>query len=163
MAKFTKDWIMSRVDIVPGPLDTPCWIWKHWRNHKGYGQGRVDCGDGVGSPMIHRASFKFFVRDLPREIQVHHKCEIKPCCNPEHLCAVTPTEHALLTDRSNMRSLNREKEYCKYGHEFTDENTLLKSHPNGSPHRFCKICIKRRNDYWNAVAKQKRKERWARA
>ncbi len=37
---------------------------------------------------------------------------------------------------------NRSKTHCKWGHEFTPENTWR----NKDGHRWCKACLKRRSD-----------------
>lgn len=63
---------------------TGCWIWNGWRS-EGYG-GFYCCYEGKGKIYpAHRLSYMIYNRDIPDELQVLHKCNNKPCVNPEHL------------------------------------------------------------------------------
>lgn len=59
------------------------------------------------------------------------------CVNPDHLEAVTNRENVLRG--AGVTAQNARKEFCKYGHEFTPENTRH----FGTTHRSCKMCQRR--------------------
>ena len=43
---------------------------------------------------VHRLAYEKHHGPVPAEYDVHHTCENKRCCNPDHLEAVTRKEHA---------------------------------------------------------------------
>ena len=67
-------------EIVPGPLPTPCWIWKRGKDKDGYGQ----CCR-LGECKAHRVSYRVFKGPIEKGICVCHECDISACVNPEHL------------------------------------------------------------------------------
>ena len=71
-------------------FDTPCWIWQKSTQASGYGQTFVD---GKFS-YAHRAAFELWKRKLRKGEQVHHRCSVRCCVNPEHMEAVDIRDHA---------------------------------------------------------------------
>jgi hypothetical protein len=74
-------------------------------------------------------------------MEIHHLCKNKSCANPDHLQAITKTEHNLLEPRLPndpwFRS-RKKKAFCKWGHPFSGDN-VYKS-PGGN--RQCITCNK---------------------
>lgn len=68
---------------------TGCWEWNLAKYPNGYGQ----C-NGRGA---HRASYEEFVGTIPSGMKVCHKCDVRHCCNPDHLF--------LGTQDDNMRDM----------------------------------------------------------
>lgn len=68
-----------------------CWFWKArtW----GGGYGVFDEG------YAHRWAYKYFVGPIPKNFQVHHKCDNPSCVNPKHLWVGT--------QQDNMNDMNR--------------------------------------------------------
>jgi hypothetical protein len=56
---------------------------------------------------------------------LHHKCQNRRCCNPDHLEMVIRKEHQAL----HMRPTNN---WCGKGHQFTPENTTYGLEARGS-------------------------------
>lgn len=59
---------------------TGCWEWSKFRKN-GYGiaglNGKLE--------QAHRAAWMVFKGDIPEGMQVNHKCNNRPCINPDHL------------------------------------------------------------------------------
>lgn len=58
-----------------------CWLWTRAKDASGY--GRVSIGGGKYL-RTHKAAFVVFVGDVG-EYDVLHRCDVRACCNPEHL------------------------------------------------------------------------------
>lgn len=68
----------SKVE-VRGPDE--CWEWKGPRHPQGYGRTKY----GGRTVSAHRLAFMFSVGPIPAEMDVCHRCDNPPCCNPAHL------------------------------------------------------------------------------
>lgn len=76
--------IMERVSSGDG-----CWEWQGHIGKNGYGQTFLD-GRVV---YTHRAVWELVNGPIPTGKLLHHRCENRVCCNPDHLEPVTPAEH----------------------------------------------------------------------
>jgi hypothetical protein len=81
-AAIVSERFWSHVDRR-GPDD--CWLWKGARFSSGYGRVRM----GGGTITAHRLGWVLAHGDIPVDIQVCHRCDNPPCCNPAHLFAAT--------------------------------------------------------------------------
>lgn len=86
---ITKKWLLSHVKQVPSKLGTPCWEWMLSRTKIGYGSTSV----GRTSRLIHRVSYELFVGPIPAGLMICHKCNNRPCCNPDHLIPGTDRDN----------------------------------------------------------------------
>jgi hypothetical protein len=74
-----------------------CWLWTKGKNSDGYGFLMRDrCMIGV-----HRLSFMVFRGDIPIDMLVCHRCDVRNCINPEHLY--------LGTHADNMKDMSERK------------------------------------------------------
>lgn len=69
--------------------ESGCWIWTGAVNAKGYGIH----SDG----LVHRHMYKMFKGDVRDGLYVLHKCDVRCCCNPDHLYTGT--------QKDNMRDM----------------------------------------------------------
>lgn len=112
-----------------------CWIWTGKTDGRGYGMFR--------GFKAHRVSYDFFNEGIDRLLVIDHMCKNKKCVNPIHLRQVEKKTNTL--ENSNAASaLNKVKGCCKHGHEFTPENTFIKTDGNRGC-RKCRLNIGRRN------------------
>lgn len=66
--------------------DTPCWIWQGAVNGDGY---PVCSHDLQKSRFVYRLNYERKYGPLPQGYEIHHKCRVRPCVNPDHLLPVT--------------------------------------------------------------------------
>lgn len=110
----------SKVDRSGG--EDACWIWTAHRDGRGYGR--------FESTAAHRVAYRISIGPIPQGLTIDHLCRNKGCVNPAHLEPVTNAE--------NQRRAAEAQTHCKYGHEFTPENTYRNpSRPNV---RHCRAC-----------------------
>jgi len=110
--------------------DGGCWEWQ--LSLRGYGYGRIKVGRKTFS--THRFMYVYYYNTIDPSLQIHHKCNNAKCCNPHHLVQITARENTL--QNNNPTAKNFRKTHCKYGHEFTTQNT----HYRKSGGRRCLTC-----------------------
>ena len=109
-----------------------CWNWKGSCDGH-YGLFRI----GKKLFKAHRVAYEIKNGIISDDKHLDHLCRNKLCVNPNHLEIVTLRENIL---RGNsVVAKNARKFQCKYGHEFTPENTIMRK--DGG--RECKICNRR--------------------
>ncbi len=105
-----------------------CLEWIGTKNQKGYGRIKV-----AGRMLsAHRVVWEMRNGPVPTGLEIDHTCGNRGCIEVLHLRVVTHLE--------NVRSKHAPpRTHCKYGHEFTPDNTRYDRH--GS--RSCRACRRR--------------------
>lgn len=67
-------------NYMPIP-EAGCWIWMGGMNEGGYGVVSRE----TGFKMAHRLFYTYHKGDIPPDKLVLHKCDVRRCCNPDHL------------------------------------------------------------------------------
>ena len=78
---------------------------------------------------MHRLGWKLLHGLIPDAMELHHRCGVHACWNPDHLMVVTHAENMAFM-RDTVKS------HCRRGHALSDDN--LRIGPNGQ--RICRAC-----------------------
>ena len=82
---------------------SPCLFWKGSKSKQGYAKHRPP-SDLPGSTIVSRYLYTYLHGD-PGDLEVHHKCGVVGCINPDHLEAIPAEE--------NLRIGNPLQSYCQ--------------------------------------------------
>ena len=107
----------SKVDFLSDPHG--CWI---WRGNVSNGYGRFTIG--ATGFRAHRVSYAITTGAPEVGQHVDHMCRNKLCVNPAHLEAVSHRENVIVRGTGPFAARARQT-HCKWGHEFTPENTII--------------------------------------
>ena len=113
--------------------DTKCWEWIGTKNNRGYGE--LFTGGQHHRKLAHRISYELYKGLIPANLEIDHLCRVRHCINPDHLEAVTPKTN--FARGRSLGALYKNSRFCRHGHEYTPENTLMNK-ANGR--RECKTC-----------------------
>ncbi len=108
---------LRHVDMSGGPKE--CWPWTGCLNSKGYGVIGYRCADGVDRRFLaHRIAWMISTgQTLLPEVQIMHRCDNRPCCNPRDLFPGTQSDNmqdALRKGRMYVGALNNNYRHGRY-------------------------------------------------
>lgn len=107
-----------------------CWVWQGARKHPPGLPYGFFAYDGK-SRLVHRIIFVWANGEIPAGTEINHLCNNPPCCNPDHLEAVS--RHENLMKSTGITAQNARKTHCPKGHPYSGINSQNR--------RICKICM----------------------
>jgi hypothetical protein len=112
-----------------------CWLYAGSINNHDYGVIYLSENGKTKRQMAHRVMYENLVGEIPEGLVIDHLCRVPRCINPAHLEAVSQYENVMRGKFHNMA-------YCKYGHRFTEANTLVRKDKRRgrSPWKICRTC-----------------------
>lgn len=149
-----EDRFWAKVDKNgPLPKERPelgnCWVWTAATYPDGYGSFSV----ARKSRGAHRVAYEMAVGPVPVGLVIDHLCRRPSCVRYTHLEAVPQLLNIdrgeLPKHRARYVESLRTKTHCKWGHEFTPENTAFYG---GKPYRICRACKREYPSRRNAEA-----------
>jgi hypothetical protein len=137
--RYNARWLV-RIKACTVLSERGCWIWQGNRKENGYGQTAYR----AQTRILHRKMYEVVHGvTLDRWIYVCHSCDVKLCCNPDHLWLGTPKDNSQ-DSAAKGRHQESKRTHCKRGHEFTPDNTSYYECRPGVISRSCKACSRRR-------------------
>lgn len=85
--------------------ESGCWEWQGARNARGYGCYYPAMGVKF---LAHRYAYQQAFGAIPEDLEVCHRCDNPPCCNPDHLFLGTHVDNMadmVAKDRSSKKAL----------------------------------------------------------
>lgn len=93
-------------DRIEYELNSGCWLWSRNQFRSGYGHVTIKeprWGIGRGWYAAHRLAWIAFKGSIPDGLQVLHRCDVRPCINPDHLF--------LGTHQDNMQDMVKKRRH----------------------------------------------------
>jgi hypothetical protein len=94
----------------------------------------------------HRLGWKLLRGPIPEGRELHHRCGIYACWNPDHLQIVTHVENSAF----------KRKTHCKHGHPLSGENVRVDSRTGA---RVCRACARESQRRFRATARRRPSDR----
>lgn len=129
--RMTDDDVIARVKAKCLISDSGCWLWQGFVHWNGYGETSYKCC----SISTHRLMYQLHKGVIPAGMLVCHTCDVRNCCNPDHLWLGTLKDN-FYDCMAKGRNGHKIKTHCPQGHEYSIENTYVSK----VGHRTCKTC-----------------------
>lgn len=99
-----------------------CLEWSGVTNRRGYGRLQVQ-GRMV---LTHRLAWELANGSIPEGMNVLHRCDNPPCCDPEHLFLGTQKDNvADMIAKGRKVHGQRAKTHCPRNHPYDEQNTYI--------------------------------------
>jgi hypothetical protein len=127
---------------------TPCWMFGGYIIKSGYGKAHGE--DHQHTDSAHRLSYVFHRGAIPEDMEIHHRCKVRACINPDHLEPLTGLINTYLGPRGKCNL------YCKHGHLLLGDNMRIEVSKLGIQKRQCRTCAR---EIYIKISRQRIKEK----
>ena len=83
--------------------ETGCWVWQGCLSDNGYARASYK----GKTQSLHRLVYTLLVGEIPKGLMACHKCDVRACCNPDHIFIGTQSEN--MKDMYRKGRFNRTK------------------------------------------------------
>lgn len=108
---------IARIKRATLETESGCWEWQLGKDRVGYGRLKVQLGSRseFRYTSAHRYAWELFRGPIPAGLNVLHRCDNRPCCNPAHLFLGTQKENIDDMHRKGRgpRGYRRDPEACR--------------------------------------------------
>lgn len=104
-------WAKVNKEPGQGPTGT-CWLWTAAIDTNGYGAYKI----GARKRNAHRVAYELINGPIDRHLDVRHTCDVRLCCNPEHLVRGTRLQNvqdAMDRDRNPKGETNGNSKFSE--------------------------------------------------
>jgi HNH endonuclease len=126
-----------------------CLRWQGNKNTKGYGE----MGYRNSRQIVHRLVYRLILGRIPPGMLVCHTCDVRDCCNWQHLFLGTAKDNNRDTAKKG-RHHNTVKTHCPKGHPYDLANTYIT--PAGL--RNCRACSRERQRRYDQEKRYERRK-----
>jgi hypothetical protein len=117
------------------PDENGCHVWTGHRNSAGYGLINANGKLERAHRVAYELAFGAIPGDTDEDIVVRHKCDNRPCVNPDHLELGSRGDNNRDTAERG-RHWCQQKTHCPQGHPLSGDNVYL----SPSSGRVCRTC-----------------------
>lgn len=103
--KEIKEYMQSFIKAKTIINKNGCWIWQGSLSKWGYGDVRIGPVGQKKHVNVHKAAWLYFKGKVPQGLFVCHRCDVRSCCNPDHLFLGTAKQN-----QHDMISKGRDKQ-----------------------------------------------------
>lgn len=115
-------------------LEGPCHIYSRYKDKNGYGWTSLN----GKKYSVHRYVWEVAHGPIQEGLEIDHMCRNTSCCNVLHLRAVTHRTNTI-ENSDSIAAVHLRRNTCKWGHEWTPENTRIRARVGG---RDCRACAR---------------------
>lgn len=112
-----------------------CWEWQGFKQPT---TGYADMAYRGKTIRIHRLAYMLVKGPIPDDLCVLHSCDVRHCCNPDHLRLGTISENKQ-DELQRGRNFEANRTHCPRGHAYTEHGTTWNCQPRW---RRCRICAR---------------------
>jgi hypothetical protein len=128
---------MAKLKVNCKVSESGCWEWQRFIfPTTGYGAASYR-GKQI---KAHRLSYMLFKGPIPAGLYVLHSCDVRHCCNPDHLRLGTISDNKQ-DELQRGRNYEANRTHCPRGHAYAEHGTEWNCQPGW---RRCRICARAR-------------------